>query len=98
MLNAGGYSVTFAPGERDVERDTYSCAHCGFITFTNPGFGRPLQVAVITKDLSVEMRDAPFCRSCYRHICPRCEGKDCVPIEKKVDLEEAAARKGIILP
>lgn len=98
MLNASGYSVIVEPGKRNVEHDTISCAHCGKIEFTRAGFGPGgLQVAVIKRDLSVEMRPAPFCRNCYRHICPRCEGKDCVPLEKKIDIEESAARKGIIL-
>lgn len=98
MLNPGGYSIITEPGERAKETDTYSCAHCNAITFTKPGFGRPLQVAVIKKDLSVEMVDAPFCRNCYRHICPRCTKFECVPLEKKIEIEEAASRKALILP
>lgn len=98
MLKAEGYSIITEPGARAKEHDTFTCAHCQAITFTQPGFNQPLQVAMIQADASVVMKDAGFCRQCYRHICPRCENKlECVPIEKAIDLEEKAAR-GIILP
>jgi hypothetical protein len=102
MRSAGGYSVITEPGKRDVEHDTFSCAHCNAITFTQPGWGKPLQVAVVRVDGSIMMKDAGFCRKCYRHICPRCENKfECTPVEKRLDDEEREwkrSRGGVILP
>lgn len=97
MLKAEGYSIITAPGERPVEQDTFTCGHCNAISLTSPGFGKPLQVAVVRADGSVYMKDAGFCRNCFRHICPRCENFECVPLEKKLELEERAARR-LILP
>ena len=95
MRNAGWYGETFAPGERTKEEDAYGCAHCQAISFVRPGFGKPLQVAMVKRDGSVTMVDAPFCRNCYQYICPRCEGKPCVPKEKMIEEMEKAARKVI---
>lgn len=95
MRNAGGYSIITEPGQRDVEHDTYTCGHCGSITFT-VGEGNRLQVAVIKGNGNIEMRDAGFCRKCWRHICPRCIGFKCTPFEAKIEQEEAEANKRII--
>lgn len=97
MLRAEGYSVINAPGERAIEQDTYTCGHCNFITFTQPGLGKPLQTAVIQPGGTVIMKDAGFCRKCWRHICPRCENFECQPLEAKIEREERTARK-LILP
>lgn len=93
MRNAGGYSVITSPGEHDVEHDTFSCAHCGFITFTKAGWG-PMQVAVVRSDGSVFMKDVSKCFKCDEYICPRCVGKDCMPKMKRIELEEKEARNG----
>ena len=100
MRNAGGYSIITDPAVgRPIEQDTFTCAHCNAITFTREGLGKPLQVAVIRVDGSVTMKDAGFCRRCYRHICPRCENSfECTPIEKRLEEDEKAWRGGIILP
>lgn len=97
MRNPSGYSVITEPGQRAVEHDTISCAHCGFINFTVGGFGRPLQVAVIKGDGTTEMRDAAKCFTCDEYICPRAGCRECVPKLKRIEREEAAARK-LILP
>lgn len=95
MRSAGGYSIIIDPSAPTKEHDTFTCAHCQAITFTKAGHG-PLQVAIIQLDGSVRMQAAGFCQSCFRHICPRCEGKGCNPVEKQIELEEKAAR--LILP
>jgi hypothetical protein len=97
MLRAEGYSIITSPGERDKEHDTFTCAHCNAITFTKSGLNGPLEVAVIKVDGSVEMKPAAFCRNCFRHICPRCDGKDCVPLMKKIECEEVQSRK-LLMP
>lgn len=95
MLRADGYSIITSPGERPVEADLEKCAHCQAIQFMRAGFGAP-QVMIFRADATHYMRDVSRCLNCYRFICPRCEGKPCIPFEKKVDLEEAAARKRIV--
>lgn len=102
MFRAEGYSIITAPGERAIEQDTYTCGHCNAISFTKPLVGGTLQVAVVQNDGSVRMQPAGFCRKCWRWICPRCEaaagrGFECVPLEAKIEAEEAAARK-LIMP
>lgn len=94
MRDAGGYSIVTSPGERPVEHDLARCAHCPFIMFMKPGFSRP-QTLIFRADGTHYEREAGFCQSCYQHVCPRCDGKDCQPYEKKVDLEEKAARQGL---
>jgi len=93
MRNPQGYSVITNPGERAIEHDTFSCAHCGAITFTKGAWGQ-LQVAIIKGDGKVEMRDVHKCYSCDNYICPRCVGKDCIPKFKRIEQEEKAARNG----
>lgn len=99
MRNAGGFAETILPGARTIERDTYTCGHCQNISFTENvtvGGTRKLQVLLFRSDGSHVMADAGFCRNCFRHICPRCDGKPCVPFEKRLDDEERSAR-GLII-
>lgn len=98
MLNPQGYSIITEPGKRDVEHDTFTCGHCGFITFTEGGIGKPPTVVVIKGDNSVEVKEVGRCFKCWRFICPRCERTpfECTPVEAKVEAEEKAAR--LILP
>lgn len=98
MLNPAGYSIITEPGKRDVEHDTFTCGHCGHITFTEGGIGKPPTVVVIKMDQSVEVTEVHRCMRCWRYICPRCQRTpfECVPLEKKVEQEEKAAR--LIIP
>lgn len=98
MLNPSGYSIITDPGaSRPLEHDTFTCAHCRFITFTSGGVGKPLQVAMIKSDGSVTLVDANFCRSCFQYHCPKPSCFECVPAMKKIEDEEKAARR-LILP
>lgn len=92
MRNASGYSVINSPGERSLEHDTFSCAHCGKIEFTRGLWGN-FQIAVIKGDGTVEMRDVHKCFRCDEYICPRCVGKDCEPKFKRIEREEREARR-----
>lgn len=95
MLKPEGYSIITAPGARDVEHETSTCAHCQAISLMRAGFG-PAQVKVMRADGSHYFVEAPFCRGCFRHICPRKEcGEQCVPFEKRLEIEERAARRMI---
>ena len=92
MRNPQGYSVITNPGERAIEHDTFSCAHCGHITFTKGTWGN-MQVAIIKGDGNVTMRDVHKCFRCDEYICPRCVGQECTPKFKRIEQEERAARK-----
>jgi hypothetical protein len=92
MRNAGGYSIITEPGVWDIEHDTFTCAHCNAITFTKSKRGG-FEVVVIGHDGSVNTRECARCRNCYAHICPRCEGKPCIPFERRLDEMEARARR-----
>jgi hypothetical protein len=92
MRNPTGYSIVTAPGERVVEHDTFTCAHCRQITFTKGGLTSPLQVAIIKADGSVQMRDVAKCFRCDEYVCPRCEGGECYPGMKRIEEEEKLAR------
>lgn len=98
VLNPSGYSVINEPGARAKEHDTFTCGHCGFITFTQPRVNGPLMLAVIQFDQSITMREVHRCRKCFRHVCPKCENNlfSCTPYEAKIEAEEALARKALI--
>jgi hypothetical protein len=91
MLKAGGYSIITTPGAKPIEHDTFTCAHCGFVTFTKSGFGC-MEVAVIQFDHAVTMRQVSRCRRCFEYICPKCEGRDCTPRLASIEAEEKKAR------
>lgn len=98
MLKPEGYSVITEPGKRDVEHDTLTCGHCGAISFTSAGVNQPPQIVVVKWDQTVKVTSVERCFKCWRFICPICQNKpfECVPLEKKIELEEKAAR--LILP
>ena len=91
MRNAQGYSVIVNPGDRPLEHDTFSCAHCGNMTFTKGMWGN-MQVAVIKGDGTTLMRDVHKCFRCDEYICPRCVGKECEPKFKRIEREEREAK------
>jgi hypothetical protein len=79
MRNPGGYSIWVDPETATVERDTFTCSHCGGVTFVDP-FVNP-------RDLG------GGCRSCMGLLCPKCydlrsNGGPCVPWEKQMEIME----------
>jgi hypothetical protein len=96
MLNAPAYSEIIRPGERSIEHDSTVCKHCGRIMLMKPGFGSKPFMVVMRADGTHYEREAGFCRNCYGHICPVCDGKGCKPYLAKIDEDEAAQRKRLI--
>jgi hypothetical protein len=93
MRNPQGYATIIQPGGPIEEHDTITCIHCGQIGMTRSSFSGIPEVLVYRADGTHYMREAGFCRNCMAHICPRCVGKDCSNRFKKMDQDEAAARK-----
>jgi hypothetical protein len=98
MRQPGGYATIIDPGaSRLVEEfDTITCPHCGFVAMTRAGLRATPQVMIFRADGTHYMKDAGFCRDCYQHVCPRCDGKPCDNRFRRLDREEAEARKLII--
>lgn len=96
MRDPHGYATiidpSFSSGNGVQEFDTLSCIHCGRIDMTANKSGK-LEVLVFRADGTHYMKEAGFCRSCYKPICPICDGKPCSNRFKRLDEQEAAARK-----
>lgn len=73
MRNAGGYAVW--TGDDVVERDTFTCSHCQFVTVVAPG-ADPASCG-------------GFCRLCMKLICGPCADKgECSPFMKRCEQME----------
>lgn len=74
MRNPGGYvRITSPEGVREL--DSYTCGHCGRVTFVRPK-ERP-------EDLG------GLCRLCGKPVCSGCHRRGtCDPLEKKLDRVE----------
>lgn len=96
MLKQNGYSIVTNPAARPIENDLERCAHCGMVMLMKPGHGTPY-VMVYRSETEVYEKEATRCSRCWQFKCPKaaCNGPDCVPYEKKLDLEERAARANI---
>lgn len=91
MRNAEGYSVITPAGGRVIEHDTTTCGHCNAVEFTK-GAGAQMKVIVFKTDGSHELRDARICHTCWRWVCPKRQCDECVPFEKRLDIEEKKLR------
>ncbi len=98
MRTPGGYATIIDPGASQLvtEFDTITCPHCGNVSMTK-GTSGALETMVFRSDGSHYMRAAGFCRKCYQHVCPKCDGKDCDNRFRRLDEQEAAARKFICI-
>lgn len=72
---AQGYSIIAGPETPTVERDTFTCHHCGCVVFVDPG-----------KDPTTY---GGWCGGCGHLICPTCEAEKartltCRPIERRL--------------
>jgi hypothetical protein len=76
-FRGGGVGEYFTP-DGVIAVETSTCAHCGRIT------------EIPNRKRMADVVD--FCRKCMRLICADCAGKDCHPIEKRVEEEEARYR------
>lgn len=94
--NPHGYGVIIGDPAHSfgiAEHDAVTCIHCGHIDMVRPSAGGPLQVMVFRRDGTHYFKDAGFCRSCMQPICPKCDGKPCNNRFRRMEREEAAARK-----
>ena len=74
-----GYLQIFHQDAPVEERDSFSCFHCGRVTWVKPKCD--------PADLG------GFCRTCAKLICPECNAKgDCMPWEKQMEIMEARDR------
>jgi hypothetical protein len=94
-----GYAVIIDPTASRLtqEHDVITCIHCGNVQMTR-GQSGALECMVFRADGTHYFRAAGFCRNCYRHVCPVCDGKPCTNRFRLMDEEEKWARKRIILP
>lgn len=78
MRNPQGYATWTTP-ERTVERDSFTCHHCGRITIVPPK-ADPANLGGL-------------CKQCMGLICPRCTTDPrCVPLLKRIEQMEARDR------
>lgn len=77
MWRAGGYSCISEPDCSPVEQDTFTCGHCNYIVHVKPKTD-PTNLG-------------GMCKQCMKLVCPRCVGKGCDPLEKKLERAEARA-------
>jgi hypothetical protein len=90
-----GYATISDPDAGGLQEfDTITCIHCGGVSMTRSSTGQ-LEVMVFRADGTHYMKEAGFCRSCMKDICPRCVGKPCDNRFKRLEREEAAARRFI---
>lgn len=98
MRSPHGYATiidpTFSSGNGVEEFDTMTCIHCGRVDMTRGPSGQ-LEVLVYRADGTHYLKQAGFCRNCYKEICPACVGKPCSNRFRRLDEQEAAARKFI---
>jgi hypothetical protein len=95
LRNAHGYGVIIDPVLGMQESDQLSCIHCGQVDMLKSSLTGALEVMIFRSDGTHYMKEAGFCRNCMKHICPRCVGKPCSNRFKRMEEEEARARKFI---
>lgn len=93
MRHASGYATIVDPDHGIQEFDAITCAHCGGVSMTQTTVNSTPQVLVYRADGTHYMKDAGFCRACFSHICPLCNGKECSNRFKRIDEEEKLCRK-----
>lgn len=95
MRNAHGYATIADPSLGGLQEfDVMNCIHCGKVEMTKGSSGN-LEVMVFRADGSHYLKECGFCRSCYKPICPKCNGKPCNNRFKRLEEEEKAASKFI---
>ena len=78
MLQPGGYAVVVDPEGPTIERDTFTCVHCGGIVIVKP---------------AQSLSDFDWCRRCLKPVCgkPACVAR-CLPWERQMEIMEGRAR------
>lgn len=78
MRRPGGYAVTTGPAGT-VETDTFTCSHCNVVV--------PVPAGKSPSDIG-----GWWCTLCDKPACAGCNGKRCVPFEKKLEAMERQDR------
>ena len=73
MRKPHGNAIIIEPGQKDRERDTFQCPHCGNHVRIKP---------------TSSLTDLTYCRLCYRPHCGGVNCWECVPFEKKMEAYE----------
>jgi len=76
MRNPHGNAIIIMPGDKDKERDTFQCCHCG----------RHTRMKVTTASLS--SLNENYCRLCDQPHCGKGDCFVCIPFEKKMEAYE----------
>ena len=96
MRKAQGFGQIIGPTETQLgmaEHDLVNCIHCGEIAMVKSSLTGKLEVMVFRADGTHYTKEGGFCRSCFEPICPKCNGKPCDNRHKRLEEEEARARK-----
>ena len=74
-----GYAIWTDPDRPTVERDTFTCGHCGAVVFVEPA--------------ASPAAAGGWCGCCTALICPRCaaDGR-CRPLERQLEEMERRGR------
>lgn len=92
MRRPQGYLTIVAPESRAVERDTCQCGHCGKVIVVKPGTATTIYLIPRRDGTWIEDAGAG-CSVCMRPVCLPCHDVGvCMPWEKRLEIEEAAAR------
>lgn len=94
MRDPHGGSTIVHPEFGTTDYDMLSCIHCGSVSMTR-GIGGVPEVMVFRVDGTHYMKECGYCRSCSHLICPKCVGKPCSNRFRRMEQEEAEARKFI---
>lgn len=71
-----GYATIIGPGHRPKEADSLTCVHCNSVWWAK------------ANDPQFNPNLGGWCRMCSGPICPKCDGKGCLPFLKKLELYE----------
>jgi hypothetical protein len=93
MRKAGGYAQIVSPvptkvyldgmrceemGEGIFEADTFTCCHCNRVMHVRVG---------------ERTNEEYFCRNCMARICPPCADHPCIPLMKRIEVQEERDRR-----
>lgn len=91
MAKTNGY-LQCVGEDVSYERDTITCGHCCRVVVVKPA---TVNTVYLLPQLDGTWKEEPGagCRACMKAICLQCYDEGiCLPIEKRLEIAEAAAR------